>query len=53
MVFVDDAAVFAAELADASNSVRQILEHHVTDMDALVAAVGRGVRDAPQAPHSR
>jgi hypothetical protein len=40
-----DLAVLAAQLGDGS-LVRQVLERHVDDMDALTAEVRRNVRDA-------
>jgi hypothetical protein len=44
VVYLDDLAVLAAQLDD-SSLVRQILERHVDDIDALIADVRRGVRD--------
>ena len=44
VVYLDDLAVLAAQLDD-NGLVRQILERHVHDMDALRAEVHRHVRD--------
>jgi hypothetical protein len=44
VVYLDDLAVLAAQLDD-SSLVRQILERHVDDINALIADVRRGVRD--------
>lgn len=48
--FLDDTAVLAAQLSDRSSSVWQILDRHVSDMDALIEDVRRGVRENPDTP---
>jgi hypothetical protein len=50
VVFDGDTEVLAAQLSDGSRMVWQILERHVTDMDALVADISRRVRENPDTP---
>jgi hypothetical protein len=50
VIFVGDTEVLAAQLSDSSSSVRQLLERHVANMDALIADVRRGIQENPDTP---